>query len=160
MSDSPTLRARFEAKFIRGNADECWLWTAARDQKGYGRIGSQGRRRGPEPAQRVSYRLYVGPIPAGLHVLHHCDNPPCVNPAHLFVGTNADNMADMVRKDRQQQGERSGKAKLSAADVAYIRLAAADGPRGTQRVLARLFGVTDGQISHIVNGTSWRAKSA
>lgn len=92
-------QAAFEARFWRNvkKTDTCWLWTGTFAAHGYGQV-----RRGPARymAHRASWELNVGPIPAGLHVLHHCDNPPCVNPAHLFLGTHSDNMRDAVKKGR------------------------------------------------------------
>ena len=76
----------------------CWQWTASRTRAGYGKFSI--RRGCFEESHRVSWRLHSGPIPDGLWVLHHCDNPPCVRPSHLFLGTNADNVADMLAKGR------------------------------------------------------------
>lgn len=95
-----TIRERFWAKVRRG--DGCWEWTAARSAAGYGWFKGAA---GPELAHRVAWRLERGEIQAGLFVLHRCDNPRCVRPDHLFLGTNADNMADMVQKGRQSRGE-------------------------------------------------------
>jgi hypothetical protein len=91
--------ARFWAKVRKG--DGCWEWQASRNSSGYGwfRFGPQGSRT-PTGAHRVSYVLTKGPIPEGMQVLHRCDNPPCVNPSHLFLGTNDDNHADKVAKGR------------------------------------------------------------
>lgn len=90
-----TLLDRFLAKIQK--TETCWLWTAMTNAGGYGRI-KIGRKN--EIASRVSYKIYKGAIPAGMLVLHHCDNPPCVNPEHLFLGTQADNMNDMYQKQR------------------------------------------------------------
>lgn len=94
---------RFWAKVDRSG--ECWEWIGKPTTHGYGRLerAPQGQRRGaPVYAHRASWELHYGPIPEGLNVLHHCDNPPCVRPTHLFLGTHLDNMADMFAKGRDR----------------------------------------------------------
>lgn len=159
----------------------CWEWQGERTRRvggelSYGRVNWEGR---SQRAHRVAWELVNGPIPAGLHVLHHCDNPPCVNPAHLFLGTHTDNMRDMVAKGRNARptserarrmgelghavlrahpelrgraiGERNTKAKLTADQVREIR--ASD---ECQRRLAERYGVSNQLISQIRARLVWR----
>lgn len=144
-------------KFVDKAAGDCWNWTGYRNAKGYGVIGSFRDRKNAS-AHRASWLLLRGDIPAGLSVLHRCDNPPCVNPDHLFLGTAADNRADMLAKGRAVilRGERNGRAKLTRGDVEALR---AEYVPGTKRVIARLaddFGISPEQVRNIVSGRHWR----
>ena len=101
-----TWQERFWAKVDRsGGPDACWIWTGGRKGRGYGEFYKDHRLLG---AHRVAWELAIGPIPNGLDCLHSCDNPPCCNPAHLFLGTQADNNADMVAKGRDARGDKNG----------------------------------------------------
>lgn len=141
------LRTRFEAKYTRGEPDECWEWQGYRDPHGYGslKVPILGERR----VHRISYRLYSGTIPAGMVICHSCDNPPCVNPAHLSVGTHADNIRDCVSKGRRARRQPRG-SKLSDEQVRAIRRRYAAGER--QYALAAEFSVNQSTISDIIRG--------
>lgn len=131
------------------DANGCVLWTGGSNARGYGRLRWQGLRRF---AHRLAMECASGPIPEGMDVCHKCDVPACINPAHLFLGTNAANMADMWAKGRARppRGESVGGAKLVAADVLTIRAA-----RGTQDAIAAQFGVSRALISYIKRRKSW-----
>lgn len=111
------IRTRFESFLEKG---ECWLWVRGKYGSGYGSFCLNGK---PQGAHRAAYQIYVGPIPEGMDVCHTCDIPHCVNPAHLFVGTRADNVRDMLAKGRgrKARGERSGNAKYTSEQIAEIR---------------------------------------
>ena len=145
------VQERFEEKFRQASRDECWNWHASRDRDGYGHFDKTR-------AHRVSYQLYVGPIPDGMAVCHRCDNPSCVNPAHLFLGTLAENNADRNRKGRQSRGidhatirsRACTTKKLSDDQVREIRRRYSSGAPGCRSVdLAREFGVSYVHIIHI-----------
>jgi transposase len=152
-SNKGTPEERFWKKVKKAGDDECWEWQASCERSGHGklRIGSTMVK-----AHRFSYELHVGPIPEGMCVLHKCDNPICVNPNHLWIGTRTDNNNDMVSKQRQRgaAGERNCKAKLTEKQVKEIRRLAGKGVSRTQ--LATMYDVSYSTISQIVREKIWR----
>jgi hypothetical protein len=94
--------SRFWSKVVIKTPEECWEWQASKNCHGYGRFNLEGRAHGARGAHVVAWMLTHGPVPDGLCVLHRCDNPGCVNPNHLFLGTHTDNMRDMVNKNRHR----------------------------------------------------------
>jgi hypothetical protein len=133
--------------------DSCWIWTGYKDGKGYGRIGYNGK---VEKPHRVSWMIANGEIPEGMFVCHHCDNPSCVNPEHLFLGTNNDNQRDMYNKGRgnKSHGEQHYRAKLTIEVADLIRKMYSTGCF-SQRTLAKIFSVARAQIGAVINNKRW-----
>lgn len=153
------LRERFLTKVRK--TDGCWLWVGSKNAQGYGHIGEGGHKSKIIRAHRVAYGLFVGPIPEGKQVLHRCDNPSCVNPSHLWIGTNADNIADCVAKGRMPHGEGNVHAKLTWQQVQEIRERYRRWSRQfSARALGRQYGVTHTNILSIVKEESWKASDA
>lgn len=152
-----TLSERFWAKVDKRGLGECWEWRGATTADGYGWL-SLGGRNGPAGAHRISWNLHKGSIPDNLWVLHRCDNPRCVNPEHLFLGTTQDNTADMVAKGRHRPppypiGEQQWSAKLTAEKVRLIRSMA---DNYSHRDISSRFSISKTQVARILCGKSWR----
>lgn len=149
---SKPIAELFWPKVKKSAPGGCWEWAGTTDDKGYGRLS--GKRNGKWAmlaAHRVSYALECGPIPRGMFVCHHCDNRICVNPAHLFLGTAADNNRDMTEKGRRIAGETHPTSKLDWTKVKEIR--ASDLPHP---ILARKYGVSQPTISQVKANIVWK----
>lgn len=140
---------------------KCWLWTANKNKAGYGKIKIKQKTR---LAHRVSWEIHFGPIQDGLFVCHHCDNPTCIKPDHLFLGTSLDNMRDKIKKGRatnltgaavSNPGEKNPAAKLTIKQVDEIRNNYKNEDI-SQSSLAKYFGVSQTMISNIVRRQNWK----
>lgn len=155
---SGALRARsIEERFWEkvNKTDGCWLWIGAKTRDGYGQI-KRYQNLSNFRAHRLSWEIHNGPIPDGLDVLHNCDNPPCVRPDHLWLGTDADNMRDRDEKGRcRASGFPGQNAKLTEANVLDIR-ARYSFHKITCRMLALEYGVSAATVWHAVAGDSWK----
>ena len=145
---------RFWSKVVNTSEDGCWGWYGVGDQYGRCRIRINGKK---YLNYRVSWFIHNGEIPEGLCVCHTCDNPTCTNPAHLFLGSQRDNILDMEAKGRALHlaGEQHYKSKLTEKEVVeilqkYVPFVC------TMTMLAAEYGVGRGTIRHIINGTSWK----
>ena len=152
------VEIRFERKCSQPTAKGCIEWMGARDKNGYGRIKPFNKKR--MRVHRYSYERFIGPIPEGMFVCHHCDNPPCVNPKHLFLGTNIDNILDSSKKGRRSKNNLSGcpmemlpNSKLSTTDVLQIRKLLGIEIKCTQ--IARWYGVHSSTIYAIRDRKTW-----
>lgn len=142
------IKAFWSKVAITANDDLCWEWQGGlRD--GYGLTGVNKR------AHRIAWELTYGKIPDGLFICHSCDNRACCNPKHLFLGTNKDNVDDMVNKGRQVKGERNGQHKITLLEVLEIRKRYKAGGV-TQKQLAIEYGIGRIQVCRIVNNKRWR----
>lgn len=165
---TPKQERNFWKKVDKSGPNDCWLWTAAKSKKGYGSFGA-GKN---SSSHRISWTLSNGQIPDELCVCHRCDNPPCVNPDHLFLGTNLDNVRDKISKgrarydcgdnhharlrpERMARGERCSNAKLTAEKVIEIRTIYAAGGT-TLKKLGAQFDVHLSLISLVVQRKIWK----
>jgi hypothetical protein len=173
-------RKRIRKRIPVGSPDECWEWTGVRLPTGYGNIWLNGSKK---RSHRIAYALANGFIPARALVCHSCDNPPCCNPAHLFLGTHKDNVTDCIKKQRHAHGDthpavinpgylrrgdrhplrerpelikfgsQSANSKLTEADIPKIRELRACG--ATQQDIGDIFGVTASNIACVLKGITW-----
>ena len=147
-----SVEERFWSYVSKGAADMCWLWTRPGNKDGYGKFQILDK---TKIAHRVSWELTNGPIPDGLQVLHKCDVPACVNPAHLWLGTQLDNMRDKHTKGRAvyARGEQSGTARLTEQNVYEVFSLRRAGWK--QKQIADLYGVKQQCISRILSKKRW-----
>lgn len=141
------VQEQFEAKFVQRSPDECWEWIAAKTPLGYGVFAWSVDRL----AHRVSYRLHVGDIPEGMVIRHTCDNPSCVNPAHLLVGTQRQNMDDAIERERFAKGDGHHSAKLTEDSVREILMS----ERPAAEIAAE-YAVHPDLIRMIQRGARWK----
>jgi len=146
----PITKERIEAKVLRIPEAGCWVWMGSTQVRGYGEIISNNRK---HLAHRASYEAFVGKIPKGMYVCHACDNVACVNPNHLFLGTQKQNLQDMASKGRSTWGEKNPMAKLTEEQVKEIKQGFATGKTDTE--LAKQFNISRSTIYGIRNSRLW-----
>lgn len=152
------LQRRFWNK-VSKSGNGCWEWIGAKKESGHGVIGIGTRKNGLIRVHRLSYIIHYGPISRKIKVCHTCDNPPCVKPDHLFLGTQLDNVRDCIAKGRHVyppyvSGENVGNHKLFKEDIPRIREYAQNGM--THKNIASIFSVSRANISYIIRGNTWR----
>jgi hypothetical protein len=145
-----TVEERFKKRFIVDQETKCWNWIAAKSAAGYGQIGFNNR---VIYAHRFSYELRYGSINQGLCVCHKCDNPACVNPDHLFLGTHQENSSDASKKGRfnPKKGEDNPRSKLTKQIILLIR---AD--HRSHRAIGKDYGISNRNVSSIKRRETWR----
>jgi len=146
----PITKERIEKKVLRIPEAGCWVWMGATQVRGYGEIVSNNRK---HLAHRASYEAFVGKIPKGMYVCHACDNVACVNPNHLFLGTQKQNLQDMASKGRSTRGEKNPMAKLNEDKVSFIKRGIAMGHSDTG--LSFAWGVSRQTINDIRHNKLW-----
>jgi len=143
-------KERIESKVEKIPEAGCWIWMGATQVRGYGELISHNRK---HLAHRASYEVFVGLIPEGMNVCHSCDNVYCVNPAHLFLGTQKQNLQDMASKGRSTRGQRNPMAKLTEEEVKDIKYFLSIGINDFD--IAKQYEVTRGAINLIKQGKRW-----
>ena len=146
MLDRLKLQRSFETKYIPEPNSGCWLWIGATNARGRGSVGLPGTRK-TVTAHRLSYLLFRGPVPEGLHVCHICDMPLCVNPEHLVLGTHQDNMDQCKARGRKAKGFRLPRTKLTLEQIAVI---IAD--TRPQQMIADEYGIHNSYVSQLKSG--------
>lgn len=149
---TPVGKIKFWPRVNVSGPGDCWEWQSCKDSSGYGNLRVEGK---VIHAHRLAYIFKHGLIPLGLSVCHRCDNPPCCNPSHLFLGTQVDNNHDRDNKGRTSKGELSGKVKLKKQQVLEIVELFATG-KYTRRELATKFNISRPTIYRITTKTTWR----
>lgn len=150
------MEVQFASRLGETTPTGCILWTGSVNEHGYGflSVGTSRKNRRNKYAHRISYELKHGPIPSDMKVLHRCDNPPCVNPDHLFLGTHSDNVADKIAKGRGAKGEQAGPSKLTESQVIEIRRRYALGGISIKNLAAE-FGMTFHPVWCIIRNRTW-----
>ena len=144
-------KERIESKVVRIPEAGCWVWMGSTQVRGYGEIISHNRK---HLAHRASYEAFIGKIPKGMYVCHACDNVYCVNPNHLFLGTQKQNLQDMANKGRSTRGEKNPRAKLTIDQVKEIRALLDSGKSCTE--ISKLFNFSVSGISSIKRKELWK----
>lgn len=152
IKEKPT-QDRFMSKVMPEPNTGCWIWTASTNIKGYGQFGIGGNQN-CVTSHRVAYEMFKGPIPQKMHVLHYCDNTWCVNPDHLWLGTNLDNVKDRLRKGRGAKGITNSRAKLTELEVKIIRETHAAGFSRT--AISRYFKMSLTAMRNIIDRINWK----
>lgn len=149
--------SRFWSKVDKKAPNECWVWKGSFKENGYPQLGVGSITNGTRTmrmAHRLSWLIHFGEVPPKQFVLHHCDNPKCVNPNHLYLGNNADNMRDAANRNRICNGTRHSFAKLNPAKVRRIRKLFSKGKNCHQ--IAKSLGVASATIQQVIEGQTWR----
>lgn len=148
---------RFSNKYKIDPETNCWIWQATKTGRGIAKYGYLKVNKTMKVAHRISYEIFKGPIPDGLNVCHKCDVYSCVNPDHLFLGTQIDNMKDMIKKGRSSKniGENNIQCKLSEQIVNNIRNIYNKNPKVNKSSIAREYNVTPTTICNIIKGKLW-----
>lgn len=149
---SKTLEQRYWEKVIKGkDINDCWKWKATKSEFGYGYMNHKKK---TLMAHRASYMIHYGKIKEGLSVLHKCDNPECSNPLHLFLGTQTENMQDMMEKKRYPNGSNHPKSKITEEEVMRIKNLRVEG--NTYKEIAKIMKVDYSNVRNILSGNTWK----